>query len=108
MSNGSNREKEFQTRDRPAERGITISNILQAVIVIGGTVFGTLVVGDMHYIRNAVDNLVEAIATIRVHDSIASTKIETLQNVSDQCKEYHAGVERRLDRLELECFSKGE
>jgi hypothetical protein len=95
---------EYKTRDRPAERGITINNILLAIVVLGGSVFGTVVTSLMAEMQTDVKQVKETITTIRVQDGITSNELSHVHDQLKKCEGFHRDITDRLKRIELRVF----
>lgn len=85
---------ESEVRDRPAERGITINNILLTLILAFGSGIGTLVLFIMIGLQDSVDLIATDIKAIEVkngeygrdidHNGIQVNKLESRINKFDQ------------------------
>jgi len=93
-------EKEYSTRDKPAERGITTTNILLALLILGGGIFGTVVTQSMSSINESVKSLNMSITEMLVTDGITANELTHIKESMSNCRKFHAVVEKRLDHLE--------
>jgi len=93
-------EKEYSTRDRPAERGITTTNVLLALLILGGGVFGTVVTQSMSNINESVKLLNQSITEMLITDGVTANELKHIKASMDDCRKYHSSVEKRLDYLE--------
>jgi hypothetical protein len=87
-------------RDRPAERGITMTNILLGLLVTGGSVFGTMVIQDISAIKETTVKMGEAITMIQVQNGRYDEQLR-------ECRAHHVTqdkinteVSKRLRTLE--------
>ena len=87
---------EAPVRDRPAERGITVSNILLSVIGALGTIFGTMVLGDMSDLKQISQSMNEKITEIRVSNGEHSKDIQHLNEHVDKMDKRLTAVEAKV------------
>ena len=94
------KDLEFETRDKPAERGITINNILLTIITLGGGTFATMITSSMTSIQDSMENMQIAIQSIKITDSVTRNEIKHIHNALDECKEWHVLTDNRMHEVE--------
>ena len=99
MSEEENK-REYTVRDRPTETGLTINNILLAIVIVGGTMFGTVVIKSMDHITHSVISLEDAITVILVSDGVTVTELANIKTHMKICAEKHAKTDNRVLQIE--------
>ncbi len=79
--------------DLPAERGINITNILLAALIVLGSIFGTVATNYMGSISDNVVDMTESISEIKIFNGEAGIEI---LNIKDDIQE----IKGRVDVLE--------
>lgn len=97
-------DREYTTRDKPAERGITINNILLTLVVLGGSVFGTVVTNIMSAVQEDVHTVKQTITKIQINDGVMNNEMQHVHEQLDKCAEFHTELNDRLKRIELRVF----
>ena len=98
---------QYVVRDKPAERGLTINNILLAIVILGGGIFGTIVTSYMSHLTESVSKMEETMSTMRSTDNVTANElghinraIDSLGNDLAECKEIHIIIRSKLINLE--------
>jgi len=91
---------QYIVRDKPAEKGLTINNILLAVLILGGTAFSTVLINNMNDIKDRLTEALSAIVDIKIHDARVANDISHVVLAVGECQKFHKEVEKRLDKLE--------
>lgn len=92
--------KEYITKDRKAENGITINNILLSVLILGGGIFGTLINGYLTHLTASVTSMELAVSSLQAVGSVTSNELSHINSKIAGCKEFHVNIEQRLRTLE--------
>jgi hypothetical protein len=92
-------------RDKPAERGITINNVLLGLLLIGGTLFGNMLTEDITEIKKASKSVETSLNKIQIENGKTYVQIDYIKRSLDEhkktCKESHSDFENRIKELEL-------
>ena len=98
---------QYVVRDKPAERGLTINNILLAIVILGGGIFGTIVTSYMSHLTTSVSKMEETMSTMRSTDNVTANElghmnraIGILSDDLSDCKEIHIIIRGKLINLE--------
>lgn len=92
-------------RDKPAERGITINNILLSIVVIGGSIFGTIVTSSMTNIQTSMNKVEETITLMKVDNGVTSNELKHVHSTLTDCQKNHQHIVDRLRKLENGMFN---
>lgn len=92
-------------RDKPAERGITINNILLSIVVIGGSIFSTIVTSSMTSIQNSMDKVEESVTLMKVDNSVTTNEVKHIHATLADCQKNHENLIKRIRKLETGIFN---
>lgn len=92
-------------RDKPAERGITINNILLSIVVIGGSIFSTIVTNSMTSIQESMDTVEETVSLMKVDNGITTNELKHIHSTLSDCQKNHSAIVKRLRSLETGMFN---
>ncbi len=77
-----------EVHDRPAERSLNITNILLAILILLGGIFGTVMTDFMGNIKKSVDSMDESITSIQVTNGITVNEVKhlhkSIENIEDR------------------------
>lgn len=93
-------EIQYIVRDKPAERGLTINNILLAIVILGGGIFGTIVTSYMSHLTTSVSKMEETMSTMKSTDSVTANELGHINASLLKCKEVHILIDKRVYNLE--------
>lgn len=86
---------ENEVRDRPAERGLTINNILLGLVLVGGAVFGTIITNIMSDIQTSVKELQQTMGNMRISNGVINNEIlhmkSSIAKIDDRVKILESG-----------------
>lgn len=93
-------DREYTTRDRPAERGIVINNILLTIVTLGGGIFSAIMLSYMSHLTDSVLIMEKAITTIQIKDGVTINELGHINSNLAECKEIHININKRVYNLE--------
>ena len=93
-------EKEYTTRDRKAENGITINNVLLSIVILGGGIFGTVFTGYLSHLTTSVSGVETAISSLRSVGNVTANELNHINSKIANCKEFHLSIANRVRDLE--------
>ena len=98
---------QYVVRDKPAERGLTINNILLAIVILGGGIFSTVITSYMSHLTASVAKMEESMSTMKSTDSVTANELNHINRAMDnlsedlsECKEIHIIIRGKLINLE--------
>ena len=97
----------YTTRDKPAEHGIAITNVLLALLLVFISAFGILsmfILNDIKFeLRESKETtklVASAVTEIQVFNSATSAKLADMDLHLKECKKLHISWENRLRDVE--------
>ena len=102
MSQENSKESEVQyvVRDKPAERGLTINNILLSLIILGGGIFSWVAESYISHLINSVNNVEVSISAIREANGVTANELGHINATLLECKKSHIILEKRVYTME--------
>ena len=89
-----------QVQDKPAEKGITINNILMTIVILGGGIFSTIIISIMTDLKVSVNKVQESISTMQITDGVTINEMKHFKKELEDCKSFHNEVRKRITYLE--------
>lgn len=97
---------QYVVRDRSAERGITINNVLLAIVILGGGVFGTVVTSYMSHLTNSVAKMEASLSIMQTADGVTANELSHLNTRLKSIEAFHMGCAERLRKVEGELYRR--
>ena len=91
---------QYVVRDKPTERGLTINNILLAIVILGGGIFSTIVTSYMSHLTTSVSKMEDSLSAMRTTDGVTANELGHINAALRNCKEIHITIDKRIYKLE--------
>lgn len=94
------REIKYQVNDRPAERGINMTNMLLSLLILLGGIFGTVMTNFMGTINSSVQSMDKSIASIQIVTSVTTNDVEHIKGKVGENSDKISAISNFINELD--------
>lgn len=86
--------------DKKAENGISITNLLLALLIFITSIAGTLGIRSLDSMERSIDKMETTVSTLSLVANTNQNDVKRLEGILEGCKESHKLVEKKLETHE--------